>query len=647
MKNNPYLFLLCLGLSLSANTSIVLAQSLSPATTSPLIDHLAEINIHWLQNDMSSEELQQPVHFDDDQERIALHLEMVHHILKEKNIDHLNPTQQQKRNQLLQDLLIYAQANVFPTNSHHSQRQPYFVDHFETHCAVGYLMKQDEQADLIQTIRTHHNYAYLKELIGVYPEIETWAFNNGFTTDELVWIQPGYAPASHAFEQVGNGGGADGQINVMKTSYDEGLLYMAGDFSAVDGVPANSIIAWNGDSWETLGEGVNGEIWALEVDYNDNLYVAGDFVLNDDPTYSNVAVWNGEIWTGLQQGDMEGVVKTICREGNTIYIGGDFHMVDEQPISYLAKRGIGLSEWNNYIQVYVGPSTYDTIYDAFAINGPVHTLTPVENRLLIGGEFTQTAPDITNSEINQIDTDYAAYWFGNNWETGISGPHQPVSAMGRFEGDLYLGGSELEPNAVSIFVSGFWNNWHLRKLDSTDTETLVHGFVEYDQKYYAYGNILNEPIVGTYSKGFVQLVGQVGGVWDGGGALFDSTVRACEVFGNHLYFAGDFTTSGISEGTFEGLAYSALGSIPSSNVEQESNPIKVFFANRQLHIEYENLSENTTLNLYNINGQLIDAITLNEGAAKIQQDVSELADGIYVYEISNPSIRTSGKLAMF
>ena len=44
----------------------------------------------------------------------------------------------EKRHDLLASLEEYAGQQVFPQNIYHAHRQPYFIDHKGTHCAVGH-----------------------------------------------------------------------------------------------------------------------------------------------------------------------------------------------------------------------------------------------------------------------------------------------------------------------------------------------------------------------------------------------------------------------------------------------------------------------------------------------------------------------------
>ena len=153
-------------------------------------------------------------------------------------------------------MCIRDRHNIFPKNINQKNRIPVFVDVVGTRCAVGELIFQSGNSNLVKTINKEKNNGYLFELSEQYREIKLWANENGFTLDELALIQPLYCYHEYYYD-LGNGGGANGQINVMEVNADSSLLFIAGNFSDMDGISCNNIIAWNGTSWVTLGNGVD------------------------------------------------------------------------------------------------------------------------------------------------------------------------------------------------------------------------------------------------------------------------------------------------------------------------------------------------------------------------------------------------------
>ncbi|MEK7253991.1 MAG: hypothetical protein AAB316_04550, partial [Bacteroidota bacterium] len=299
----PFLaFLFCL-------TSLLFANPLPPGETRPLIEHLSEVNKEWLrQTDLP--DLSEPAFFSNDDERIQTHLRLVEQILLQREPANLAASQKANRAKRLDELHQYWQTGKFPRNTFHAVRQPYFVDNQGTPCAVGYLLLRTGEQALVSRVSKNDNYAYVREL-QKYPELPAWAQANGFALEELAWIQPGYPPQAEEMYPVGNGGGANGRVNAMAVDYwEKASVVMAGNFTEIDGVPANSIAAWDGEEWHTFGDGLQGEVFAVVPSYY-GLFAAGNFTLPGLTEPVNIARWKDEQWTALQSGDMVGNILTM------------------------------------------------------------------------------------------------------------------------------------------------------------------------------------------------------------------------------------------------------------------------------------------------------------------------------------------------
>lgn len=621
------------------------AKPLHFNTTNSLFHHLTEVNKQWnFQNDLHNLNLETAVNFQNDNARIQTHLKLVHQVLSKRSTTHLDQKQRANRQRHLAVLATYFNNSIFPTNHYHTTRQPYFVDNFGVHCAVGYLLQQDGQTDVVATIRKNDNYAYIDELTK-YSQLAIWAKANGFTLNELAWIQPGYGPPPHSFEGVGNGGGVDGEILCFEKSDDGEMLYIGGDFSTIDGHSSPSLAAWDGTDFHAIG-GISGAVHDMEY-FGDKLYVVGDFTMSQSQTVTNIAVWDGTIWTPLQSGDMNGIIHTIEIIWGRVYIGGDFQIVNNTPMSYLAYYDIFNSVWSNNGRVIMSDGSYTSIPNGFSVDAPVYDLEEIEGKLLVGGAFTQVAPNITAGNFNSFTTSYLAYWdYSRKWISGFNAQNDVVHAIGFLNGRLYLGSTiDGTNNALSVLTAGLWN-YH-SQFQSFDDNT-IHNFFEFNGSVYAVGGLKHNPFIGTYGQGIIKISGQFGPAIQGMTFTSGSVKDAIE-FKGKAYFGGDFDSlsnnySGSYGITVNGFIVSELdGATDTKPIIEKENPFKVWAASNNVFIQSENINDNSSFSLYNINGQLIKQVD-NINGQQHQIQVADLPRGVYVYQIMNNGTRQTGKL---
>ncbi len=602
------------------------ASELPPNISTVLYAHLTEVNQEWqFQKDLPPTLFKENVTFQSDIERIQTHLKLVEQVLKKRDVSHLNKEQQANRARHLNVLNEYWEASIFPTNTFHANRQPYFVDIFGVHCAVGYLLHRDGQDDFVQTIKNENNYAYIAEL-QVYPALKKWAINNGFTLNELAWIQPGYGGPIYKYNEVGNNGGVNGKIHVMKSNPDSTLLIIGGDFTTVDGAAANGIIAWNGTGWTNFGTQLDGTVYdvAWDAPY---LIAVGDFKIGN--TISNIARWDGTSWTSLQNGDMGGAIYTILSTPLYDYIGGDFTLFNGQPMPYLARKKYNTG-FNNY-------------YNTFSVNAPVKCIREVAGQILIGGEFTETAPNSLDST-QQITANYLAYWDRSNfkWTSGLNGTHGPVNTFMEHDGKLYVAGNVNDANPVSVLELGLWTS--LSGFSSFVGNGDFERFFKHQDQLFLTGDFTYTPssFLGNGGTGIVKLYDD-----DAEGfSSMDSVITAGASFKQEVYLGGRFTQ--IGSYSINQLASSDFVDLhASTNTIAQKNPFQVFYNNARIILKTEKATQSMTFQLVNELGQVIQTETITAGQNRRELPVDNLRNGVYFYVIYNDELRQSGKLAMF
>lgn len=156
-----------------------------------VFDQLVYVNKEWeKQTDAPAWLRNTPAQALDAQEIVQFHLQQVESLLRSRAVSGLTIQQQQQRTKHLDVLHAYWGNGVFPLNTHHTGRQPYFIDEKNTYCAVGYLMKMSGADEMARSINQTQNFNYLADIH--HPGLMDWVNKSGLSLSELALIQPGY-----------------------------------------------------------------------------------------------------------------------------------------------------------------------------------------------------------------------------------------------------------------------------------------------------------------------------------------------------------------------------------------------------------------------------------------------------------------------
>ena len=345
---------------------ILLFAALSSAANESIIHHLLEVNTEWKnQSDAQQHALTcdavNNTTFDD---WIATHLMLVEQTLRQRSTEQLSHQQTANRYALLNELNSYWHSRAFPVNDYLSYKNPVFIDRTGNHCAVGFLMKQSGASALAQEINSKQKFAFIKDI--TIDGVADWASTNGFTLDELAWIQPGY-PVAYTVSSLE--GGLNGTVNCMVTSSSNPAIYAGGSFtSSTKGASCNGIAMYisgiAGMDWLGLGTGVNGTVNSILI-HNDALYVGGEFTMAGSVPANNIAIFDLLTYQWMSIGSLDAEVTSLAIYNNEIYAGGKF-------TGYISK-------WNG--------SQWQDVSQGFIYGEGVRTLEVWDNLLLIGGKF--------------------------------------------------------------------------------------------------------------------------------------------------------------------------------------------------------------------------------------------------------------------
>jgi len=252
------------------------------ASAQNTLSHLISINAEWVYHaEKAPKEL---VKFKSDNDRIQLHLKLVTMALKQAEPTGLSSMQRQNRTELLDTLEAYALRKVFPVNSYHTVRRPYFIDIHSTYCAVGYLIKASGNQQLALNIHEQYNYDYIKNI--QTEGLGDWAIEHGFGIDELAWIQPTYGgneqPIRINDPPVGRVHGTINQKYHYQYKGTRGGLAF-GNFDTVwnqDGSwqISNGLAYFSEGTWQCIGNELQGSVKRIHYTGIGAIIVEGTFI---------------------------------------------------------------------------------------------------------------------------------------------------------------------------------------------------------------------------------------------------------------------------------------------------------------------------------------------------------------------------------
>ena len=170
-------------------TYLLLFLFVQEATSTTFYQQLCQFNENWKKYEHKAPKGEAQI-FNNDKEYIQAHLSSVLPILRNNPVSHLNAEQLTNRMQLIDVLDDYRIVGQFPINYYRQERIPVFIDEHDTHCAVGYLLKESGHGAMAKEIAASNNYAWLKNIH--HTDFSEWQIKSGFSIEELKLIQGAY-----------------------------------------------------------------------------------------------------------------------------------------------------------------------------------------------------------------------------------------------------------------------------------------------------------------------------------------------------------------------------------------------------------------------------------------------------------------------
>ncbi|WP_132389483.1 hypothetical protein [Micromonospora sp. KC723] len=171
-----------------------------------------------------------------------------------------------------------------------------------------------------------------------------------------------------------------------------GDLYVGGSFPRAGGVTVNNIARWNGSDWFALpgpagvgteyGGAVSAPVWDLTA-VNGQLIVAGLFTTAGGVPANSVAAWNGSTWSSVDQ-PIQGATVLAVENYNGALVASRAYSENNFSVNDVAVRSNG--QWSALGGQPGG-----------RLNGDVRDFTVYNGLLVAGGQFTHVGGVVVNN----------------------------------------------------------------------------------------------------------------------------------------------------------------------------------------------------------------------------------------------------------
>jgi hypothetical protein len=513
---------------------------------------------------------------------IQLHLSSVIEVLSIRNVQHLSRSQQNQREYLLKILKNYTLQGKFPVNDYLTYQNPVFIDRYDTHCAVGYLMQQSGSENLAREIQNNQNFAYVRQIS--VNGVSEWANENGFTLDELAWIQPGYPPNTVVSPLLGGVNGAVNDIFMYN-----GDVIVAGNFTQADGQTANNIASYisgfAGFLWiETFG-GTNGPVYALDT-LNYQLIAAGEFSIAGTSSVNNIARLGDNGWEAMGGGIFGKVNDLEWHEGE-LYAAGDFQFIGGGPAN------ADIAKWNGVEWMPLGWGT----------NGAINSLRSSPDGLLFAGDFT---------EAGNVPMLHVGKMFGGVPESlglGIAAAandielwnNKPIIAANlKHQGEVF---------GLMQFNAGNWETFTgISEMAANDSLGSMHCLLITNNDLFVGGDFSVMELM-TFGENVAKWTSP--NAYPTSVAVFDSTVYCLDNIQQSLIAGGEFTHHLGTEINHIAFLDNVLRV---ENLENETSDFSIFPNPCSGEFSIRNNGKAIHLELYSMEGKLIDSFFAQENA---------------------------------
>jgi hypothetical protein len=198
-----------------------------------------------------------------------------------------------------------------------------------------------------------------------------------------------------SWQPMGAGFSGAGTVSVNALAIYNNELYAAGQFASSGAVAVAGIAKWNAasQSWEPVGSGVSGaanHAVLTMTNFDGELVIGGSFTNAGGASDTTaLAKWNGARWARVGP-ELSGLatnqVTALAATGDTLYVAGLFAFGGSRPLNNFAS----FSAATGWVALADGLAGMTSLATA-------RSLMPFQGEILIGGDFTASAPYVSNT----------------------------------------------------------------------------------------------------------------------------------------------------------------------------------------------------------------------------------------------------------
>jgi trimeric autotransporter adhesin len=265
-------------------------------------------------------------------------------------------------------------------------------------------------------------------------------------------------------ENFGAKGPDEASIDAIATG--GGKLYVAGDFSVINGVSTGNLACWDGTTWRSVGGGIEGIVQVMAVSGSD-LYIAGYIYGAGDVRVNSIARWDGTAWHAVgQEGEMgvDGTISALAVDGDNVYVGGYFQRAGSWfDTTATVLNNIGV--WHRSTNTWHALESQGQR----GVAGQVRALAVSNGVLYVGGTFDS----IGTMPVRSIAAwDIASSSWSLLGDAPADGVDGSVISLAMHDGALYVGGYFESAGALPTQSLARWNP-DSRTWDNLGSDTLI------------------------------------------------------------------------------------------------------------------------------------------------------------------------------